>query len=86
MNDHNSVNSEITCDIKKKIKRQFSDSHRSDKILIERNDLVLKEWIGRGNYGFVFKAVLKLNENEEKELAAKRLDKCEIFQFRITIV
>ncbi len=73
-----------TNDQKNKIKQEFLASHRNDTIIIEKQNLVLKEWIGMGNYGFVYKAFLKLDGNRSEKLAVKKLDNCEFLEFRET--
>ncbi len=70
----NALISEITDDMKTKIKREFYDLYLTDQVLINRSDLILKECIGRGNYGLVYRAILKLEENEVEEVAVKVLE------------
>ncbi len=75
---------EKTIDIKTKIRREFCDLNRWDQILIERSDLSLREYIGRGNFGCVYKGILKLAENEhEEEVAVKILESCEFIFFSV---
>jgi hypothetical protein len=73
---------EITIDIKAKIRREFYDLYRRDQILIERSYLSLRECIGRGNFGCVYKGILKSTENEHEEVAVKILESCEFMFFR----
>jgi ribosomal protein RSM22 (predicted rRNA methylase) len=72
----NSLINEIKDDIKTKIKREFYEVHLRDRVLINRSDLILEEYIGRGNYGCVYRGILKL-EDENEEVAVKRLQICE---------
>ncbi len=71
----NSLINEIKDDMKTKIKREFYEIYVRDRVLINRNDLILEEYVGRGNYGCVFRGILKLEEDEE--VAVKRLQICE---------
>ncbi len=71
----NSLTNEIKDDMKTKIKREFYEVYVRDRVLINRNDLILEEYVGRGNYGCVFRGILKLEEDEE--VAVKRLQICE---------
>ncbi len=71
----NSLTNEIKDDMKTKIKREFYEIYVRDRVLINRNDLILEEYVGRGNYGCVFRGILKLEEDEE--VAVKRLQICE---------
>ncbi len=71
----NSLINEIKDDIKTKIKREFYEVYLRDRVLINRSDLILEEYIGRGNYGCVYRGILKLEEDEE--VAVKRLQICE---------
>ncbi len=71
----NSLINEIKDDMKTKIKREFYEIYIRDRVLINRNDLILEEYVGRGNYGCVFRGILKLEEDEE--VAVKRLQICE---------
>ncbi len=72
----NSLINEIKDDIKTKIKREFYEVYLRDRVLINRSDLILEEYIGRGNYGCVYRGILKL-EDENEEVAVKRLQICE---------
>ncbi len=71
----NSLINEIKDDMKTKIKREFYEIYIRDRVLINRNDLILEEYVGRGNYGCVYRGILKLEEDEE--VAVKRLQICE---------
>ncbi len=68
--------------MKTKIKREFYDLYIRDRVLINRNDLILEEYIGRGNYGCVFRGKLNLEEDQDEEVAVKRLQICEFLQFK----
>jgi hypothetical protein len=83
--NQNSSIAQTTSDIKAKIKQEFSDLYRNDKILIDRTDLTLGECIGRGNYGNVYKGILNLAGIEVEEVAVKRLGDCK-FIFSIILV
>ncbi len=52
---------------------------RADNILIEKNCLILGDVIGEGNFGCVYKGLLKTFFNELKEeVAVKTLDSSEL--------
>ncbi len=75
---------EKTFDIKTKIRREFCELNKRDQILIERSDLSLREWIGRENFGCVYKGILKLAENEhEEEVAVKILESCKFMFYLV---
>jgi hypothetical protein len=74
--DRNSLIDETIYDIKAKIKREFCDLNRKDRILIDKNDLLLEKCIGRGNFGCVFKGFLNTAENLIEEVAVKMLENC----------
>jgi hypothetical protein len=46
-------------------------------VLINRSDLILEEYVGRGNYGCVYRGILNLDEDEGEEVAVKTLQICE---------
>ncbi len=72
----NSIINEIN-DIKTKIKREFYDLYIRDRVLINRSDLILEEYIGRGNYGCVYRGILNWEGDQDEEVAVKRLQICE---------
>ncbi len=74
--ERNSLIDETIYDIKTKIKREFCNLNRSDRILIHKNDLLLGKCIGRGNFGCVFKGFLNTAENRAEEVAVKMLENC----------
>jgi hypothetical protein len=78
----NSLINEIKDDMKTKIKREFYDLYIRDRVLINRNDLILEEYIGRGNYGCVYRGILNLEEDGDEEVAVKRLQICEFLKFK----
>ncbi len=63
-----------------RIKEDIIDILKEDHILIERNDLILKECIGKGNFGCVYKGVLSSNKSESEEVAVKTLENCKFEQ------
>ncbi len=67
---------ETNYDTKTKIKREFCDLYRSDRILIDKSDLLLEKCMGRGNFGCVFKGFLNTTENLVEEVAVKILENC----------
>jgi hypothetical protein len=78
--DRNYLIDEKIYDIKTKIKREFCDFNRRDRILIDKNDLLLEKCIGRGNFGCVFKGFLNTAENLVEEVAVKRLENCKFIK------
>ncbi len=62
-----------------RIKENYIRLLRADYILIEKNCLILGNVIGQGNFGCVYKGLLKnvLNELKE-EVAVKTLDSSEL--------
>jgi hypothetical protein len=73
----NSLINEIKDDMKTKIKREFCELYIRDRVLINRSDLILEEYIGRGNYGCVHRGILNSEEDQDEEVAVKRLEICE---------
>ncbi len=63
-------------DMKSRIKEEFIEKHIRDDVLIERNDIILGECIGRGNFGCVYKGIIKSTNNEVEEVAIKTLENC----------
>ncbi len=64
-------------DMNCRIKEKYIEILRAEQILIGRNDLVIGDVIGQGNFGCVFKGKLSSNENKfEEEVAVKTLDNC----------
>jgi hypothetical protein len=74
--DEISLIDETNYETKTKIKREFCDLNRSDRILIDKSDLLLEKCIGRGNFGCVFKGFLNTVENLVEEVAVKMLENC----------
>ncbi len=74
--ERNFLIDETIYDIRTKIKREFCDLNRSDRILIHTNDILLGKCIGRGNFGCVFKGFLNTVENRAEEVAVKMLENC----------
>jgi hypothetical protein len=72
----NSLIAKTIYDTKTTIKRDFCDLNRKDRILIDKNDLLLEKCIGRGNFGCVFKGFLNTAENLIEEVAVKMLENC----------
>jgi hypothetical protein len=77
----NSLINEII-DMKTKIKREFYELYLRDQVLINISDLILEEYIGRGNYGCVYRGILNLEEDGDEEVAVKRLQICEFLKFK----
>ncbi len=73
----NSLINEINDDMKTKIKREFYELYIRDRVLINRSDLILEEYIGQGNYGCVYRGKLNLEEDQDEKVAVKRLQICE---------
>jgi len=65
-----------TNDVKSRIKEEFIEKHKRADVLIERNDITLRECIGRGNFGCVYKGIFKSTNNEVEEVAVKTLENC----------
>ncbi len=63
-----------TNDMKSRIKEEFIEKHIGDDVLIKRNDIILGECIGRGNFGCVYKGIIKSTNNEVEEVAVKTLE------------
>ncbi len=62
-----------------RIKENYIHLLRADNILIEKNCLILEAVIGEGNFGCVYKGLLKTFFNEFKEeVAVKTLDSSEL--------
>jgi len=84
--DRNSLINETIYGIKTKIKREFCDLNRKDRILIDKNDLLLEKCIGRGNFGCVFKGFLNTAENLVEEVAVKMLENCKFTKENTVLV
>jgi hypothetical protein len=65
-----------------RIREEFIDSLRQDRILIDRKNFILQDSIGQGNYGCVYKGILEENEFKE-EIAVKTLNNCKFHFFQI---
>jgi hypothetical protein len=65
-----------TSDMKSRMKEEFIEKHIADDVLIERNYLILGECIGRGNFGCVYKGIIRSTNNEVEEVAIKTLENC----------
>jgi hypothetical protein len=60
--------------MKSRIKEEFIEKHIGDDVLIKRNAIILGECIGRGNFGCVYKGIIKSTNNEVEEVAVKTLE------------
>ncbi len=65
-----------TSDMKSRIKEEFIGKRIGDDVLIERNYIILGECIGRGNFGCVYKGIIRLTNSEVEEVAIKTLENC----------
>jgi hypothetical protein len=74
-------NNESIDGIKTKIKQEFCNFCRRDQILIDRNDLLLRNCIGRGNFGFVYTGILNVNKNDIEEVVVKNVENCKFIFF-----
>jgi hypothetical protein len=69
--------SELKNEIKTKIKKEYSDLYLSHQIIVNFDDLTLKECMGWGNFGCVYKGIFNLADNIFEKVAVKRLENCE---------
>lgn len=65
-----------TNDFKSRIKEEFIGKRIANDVLVERPDLILGECVGRGNFGCVYKGIIKSTNNEVEEVAIKALENC----------
>ncbi len=69
---------ETSTDIRTKIKREFFDSYKKDRITVDISDLNLREFIGRGHFGSICKGILNSAQNNVELVAVKKLEKSEL--------